>query len=263
MFSAPQILAIMSWILPGYLGLYVFDLFVPASKRPELHTIFLSLALSMAGAGIAALLIQPEYLTHLFGAAQVSPKALIGTAAQMGWSIAVGFVLAMITKFVLKNRLGPRSAYPTAWDALWSEHGSERRCVVVELADGRVYMGTLAYADDPRIGQALALKAPCMWVDATKQYEPTGGEFTYFPADKICRVTLSPIETKKGEQSHERAEGTSEAGGDQGSNRGRVQQRATWLLPWSKRRTSEDDAGKLRQPESGRRPVSTSDHAND
>jgi len=186
-----SLLGLMSLVLPGYVGLYVSDLVVPAGNRTPFQATMWSLFLSLAGAVVAALWVSPDYLAHLFGRAPISTAALLGTGAQILSSIGVGGGFALVTKHVLKNRLGERSAYPTAWDALWSEHGAERRYIVVEVAAGQFYAGTLSYADDPRIGHALAIREPKMWDPASKTFLPTGAEWTYFPAEQIRRVDLS------------------------------------------------------------------------
>src|SRR5438034_1117509 len=174
-----SLLGLMSLVLPGYVGLYVSDLVVPAGNRTPFQATMWSLFLSLAGAVVAALWVSPDYLAHLFGRAPISTAALLGTGAQILSSIGVGGGFALVTKHVLKNRLGERSAYPTAWDALWSEHGAERRYIVVEVAAGQFYGGTLSYADDPRIGHALAIREPKMWDPASKTFLPTGAEWTY------------------------------------------------------------------------------------
>jgi len=219
-----------------------------------------SLFLSLAGAVVAALWVSPDYLAHLFGGVPLSTTALLGTGAQILSSIGVGGGFALLTKHVLKNRLGGRSTYPTAWDALWSEHGGERRYVVVEVADGRFYAGTLSYADDPRIGHALAIKEPSMWDQTRATFLPTGAAWTYFPAEQIRRIDLSrPPYPEKGAQHHEQVQGSSDTNptpgsGDQGHLGGDLHQRTTRRLPGAGGDSGGDDAAQPHQPEPDRRP---------
>jgi uncharacterized protein DUF6338 len=191
------VLEFMSLILPGYVGLYVSDLVVPAPARTPIHTVAWSLVLSLAGAVVASLMLPPEYFAHLFGTAPLTPTALAGIGVQMIAAIGVGGGFALLTKRVLKNRVGQRSLYPTAWDFLWSEHGEERRCVVVETSGG-TYSGTLEFADDPRIGRSLIVREPCKFEEATRTYLPTGAEFLYFPTEQIRQLSLSRVEVKGG-----------------------------------------------------------------
>ncbi len=238
-----SLLALMSLVLPGYVGLYVSDLVVPSATRTPFQATMWSLFLSLAGAVVAALWVSPNHLAHLFGGAPVTTTALLGTGAQILSSIGVGGGFALITKHVLKNRLGERSAYPTAWDGLWSEHGAERRYIVVE------------------VGHALAIREPKMWHQASSTFLPTGAEWTYFPAEQIRRVDLSrPPYPAKGAQDHEQVQGSTDTGFTPGSGNqsrqvgGNVHQRTTRRLPGAEGASGGDDAEQHHQSEPDRRP---------
>ena len=256
--NVPQLVGLIFFVLPGYVGLWAHDLIVPAPDRTTFRATMWSLLLSAAGALVAAQLVPPAFLAHLFGSAPLSPTALVGTAAQTLASFAVGGGFGLLTRYVLKNRLGPRSAYPTAWDALWSEHGWERRAVVVTTPGGS-YAGTLTYADDPRIGRALVLHNPAQWDPATGRYLPLGAAFTYFPADEIRRIDVTRI--PKGEND-ERVQGQQRIGRqhpDDGARGGGVPagsraEGAARRVPRSQD-AGGDDAGHLHQPDADRDPV--------
>jgi len=257
--SIEQVVVLTFYILPGYVALYAADLVVPAPARTTFHTIAWSVILSLAGALVASLWMPPEYLAHLFGSATLSTTALVGTGAQTLSAVGVGGGFALLMKHLLKNRLGQRSAYPTAWDALWSEHGAQRRVVVVEVASG-YYAGTLAYADDPRIGRAIVLREPAKFDEASTKYVRTGSDFIYFPADQVRRIELSRVNSpKNSEEPHGQAPQTTTRqhtkAGDQGVRTAAFAERAARSLPGSNRRSSADDAGQLHQSNADREPV--------
>jgi hypothetical protein len=242
--NVPQLVGLIFFVLPGYVGLWAHDQVVPAPDRTTFRATMWSLLLSAAGALLAAQVVPPAFLAHVFGGGTLSETALLGTAAQALASVAVGGGFGLVTKYVLKNRFGGRSAYPTAWDALWSEHGGERRVVVVEVADG-IYSGTLAYADDPRIGRALVIKEPSRWDDAGRAFVATGAEFSYFPTEAIRRADVTK-EKGKGTDGAGRTEGD-DAGRDQGvAPAGREQ--GARRLPGADGIGGGDDAGDRRQP---------------
>jgi hypothetical protein len=211
-----RFLGLLFFILPGYAGLYVHDLIVPAPARSTFRAIVWSLLLSSASVLVVTQVLPAVYLAHLYGPATLSTEALLGTGALALTSGLIGAAFALLKRFVLKGRLGRRSIHPTAWDALWSKHGAERPTqVVVEVPDGR-YAGTLANADDPRLGHALILQAPEKWDEAGARYLPTGAKFSYFPADQIRRFDLSRAsDPEKAARTNEQAQSLAEAGRDQ------------------------------------------------
>jgi len=245
------LLGFMSLLLPGYVGLYVSDLLVPAPARTTFHTTAWSLFLSLAGAVVASLWVPPEYFAHLFGNAPLTTKALAGIGAQMISAIGVGGGFALLTTHVLKNRVGQRSLYPTAWDFLWSKHGAERRCVIVETTGG-TYAGTLEFADDPRIGRALIVRAPCKFEESSGKFLPTGAEFLYFPAEQVRQLSLSRVEDE-GVQHHEQGKRSVPAGPADGRTKDPIartdHQGTPGRVLGPAGRASSDDAEQQREPQ--------------
>ena len=236
--GVPQVVALISYILPGYVGLHVCDLIGPASNRTPFHATVWSVFLSLAGAVVASLWVPADSLAHLFGSAPLSIATLHGTGAQTLSGIALGGGYAVVMRHVFKNQLSQhRSAYPTAWDALWSEHGSERRRVGIELANGRYFEGILLHADDPRSGRDLLIREPREWDAKKGAYVSLGdAEFTYFPADQIRRIDVSrATQPTTGAQGHEQVQGRAgqPTDRDEGSKNGRrhVRQEPAQHLP--------------------------------
>jgi len=227
----PQLVALTSYVLPGYAGLYAYDLIVPAPERTTFQLIVRSLFLSLGGAAVVALLLPAEYLAHLFGNASLSAKGLLGIGAHTLASILVGLLWAALIKYGVKHRLSrARSAFPTAWDALWSEHAPEHRHVVAELANGRHVGGVLAQADDPRIGRDLLLRGAHEWDKKRGVYVSLNAEFTYIPADEIRRVDVGWVtQLIKGARSDERGKGPKRADRDEGgaADGGHIRQKPT------------------------------------
>lgn len=246
------LLGFMSLLLPGYVGLYVSDLVVPAPARSTFHTTAWSLFLSLAGAVVASLFVPAPYFDHLFGTAPLTTKTLVGIGAQMVCAIGVGGFFAIVTLRVLKNRVGQRSLYPTGWDFLWSRYGPERRCVIVETPSA-TYAGTLHFADDPRTGHALILLAPSKLEPSTGKFLPTGAEILYVPGEQLRALSLSRIEdTPQGAQHDEHAQGheTGDSGRlDQDHNGAGHRQQGAGRILGAAGRAGEDDAEQRGQSE--------------
>jgi len=265
--GVPQLVALTAYVLPGYAGLYARDLIVPAPERTTFQLIVSSLFFSLGGAALAALLVPAEYVGHVFGAASsLSLKGLLGIAIHTGASILVGLGWAGLIKYGLRHRLSrARSAFPTAWDALWSEHAPEERHVVVELASDRYFGGILAQADDPRIGRDVLLRDAREWDKKRGAYVSLNAEFTYIPADQVRRIDVGRVNTStRGEQDDDREQrAVHHAHRDEGqpTDGRRVQQEPAQHLPRAAG-TGRSGAAEPRQPDAHREP-SAHDRASD
>jgi len=198
-----KLLVGLFFVLPGYLGIQVYEWWLGARKRSGFDEVALSLAASLAGAAVLVWIpsTRPS-MTYLWDP-KLSERTLIGLGLQLAVTVSLGFVSALVARGILKGRLGSRSLYAHAWDSLWSTHAEEKRYVGVQTDHG-YYFGILELVDTTGAGSAVVLRNPKIWDENTRSYYATKTDLSYIPGEKVIRVDLSVI--AEGEASSERGE---------------------------------------------------------
>jgi hypothetical protein len=185
-----KLVVVLFFVLPGFVGLHVYDMVVASRRRPPMEATLWSLVLSLAGAAVAGLWVPGRLLAQVLSPSSLSVDRWFGEGALLLSAVAVGGLSGLLVRRVLRGNLGDRSAYPTAWDALWIPHAQERRFIGVDTETG-YFLGTLILANDGASGHDLVMGSPRAWDDSMRSYRRTGAEFSFFPGEQVRRVDLS------------------------------------------------------------------------
>jgi len=178
------------FILPGYVGIHVYEWWLGTRKRETLDELLLSLAASLTGAAVLVALPKTRPVMSYLWDPQLSERTLVGLGLQMAVTVGLAFLSALVASKVLKGRLGGRSLYGYVWDGLWSAHAAEQRYVGVQTSHG-YFFGVLDTADTAGAGAGIVLRSPKIWSDTTRLYYESKAELSYIPGEQVVRVDLS------------------------------------------------------------------------
>lgn len=104
-----------------------------------------------------------------------------------------GVLLAVAVGLVVRNmfggRSGAKSLYCRSGDWLWVNYGKESRYLTVQ-ANGELYYGQLAFADDPSVGTDVVIRDPAVWDEVEQDFYRSGMKYLLTPGVRIERLAL-------------------------------------------------------------------------
>lgn len=186
--SANDVLVWVLFLVPGFIGVQVYQHQFMGSKMPPLHTTAWSLLLSLAG--VTPWLAIPgthSTVAYVLHPADLSALSVAGFWLQVASSVGVALGLAWILQRV---SLFGRFLMPTAWDILWSRHSREQRIVTIETEVGTTSGKFVNGSDSSSAKQDVLLREPHT-LDPDGTWRKLGSEFAYFTASEIKRLQVS------------------------------------------------------------------------
>lgn len=184
------LLVTLFFLLPGFVGLRVYQLLVTDDELSTWEASITSLAVSViAAAPLLAFDRTSALLGHLLDPSQFSALALMGVFIHLLAAIVVAAAGAWMSTSLLEGRFR-RSVFQTGWDWLWYNMGQDSRYLEV-LTDDTRYFGSLAFADNRREGRGLVLENPAVWSDESGDWVRTGMKYLLLAGEEIRAVQLS------------------------------------------------------------------------
>ncbi len=185
------VVAIIYFLLPGYVGLRVFEWRVAGSVRTTFDEVVWSLLLTTVGATpLLAWQTTRALVEHLWKPAAFDLGAILGVALHLLSTVLVALAAAQLARRIDKTGWTRASIFGHSWDALWAPIAGEDRKVCVESSTG-IYYGDLLVADRGQVGRDLVLRNPERWDDKTNTFVSTGAELMHISGDSISSVQIS------------------------------------------------------------------------
>jgi hypothetical protein len=186
-----SVVAIIFFVLPGYIGVRVFEWHVAGSARSAFEEVLWALTLSIVAAAPLLLLADGRLvLDHLWQPESLNRFAIGGVFIHTLATTLVALVVGYVVRRADASRWMNLSIFDHSWDGLWSPVASQQRWIFVQT-DGGMYAGELELADRGQIGRDLVLRKPAKWDEKTNSYAPTGAEFMYIAGKSISTLQVS------------------------------------------------------------------------
>lgn len=189
--TSDSVVAIIFFLLPGYLALRAFEWQVAGARRSTFDEVVWALLFSIVGAvPLVVWSTSRALIEHLWQPTTLSPDAFVGVSLHVVSAIMLALIVAFLVRKLERANITESSIYSHGWDALWAPIAMQHRNICVELHAG-IYSGKLVFADRGQVGRDLILRDPSRWDDQTHRFAPTGAEVMYITGDSITSVQVS------------------------------------------------------------------------
>lgn len=187
--KADDIIVTLFFLLPGFLGVWVFEQF-SVRRKPDTF-VLTAWCLFLSVLGILPLLLfswSRRLLDYLWRPGQLSETAVIGFLVQSASTMAIAASAGWLLRGPLKGRFAGRSMHENAWDWLWASPTRRERRYVEVRTETRRYLGSLRFASGGDSGRDIVLQDPAMWSEKKKGWYWTGMKLLYVPGSEIKSI---------------------------------------------------------------------------